>query len=203
MQIGELSERTGVSPQLLRVWERRYGLLRPERSPGGFRLYSDADERRVNAMNERLAAGFPAAAAARLVIEASENSEEVGGGGAFAAVVRRDVRSALRRPAEAATPVVFFVVVAAVFPLGTGASPAALAAVPVSCSGSTAGSGRWCERPVPCRCAARRPAFRGSRRSSSVARCSAAPTPSSSRSRRRSQSRPRSTSRRSDRGSRP
>ena len=50
-------------------------------------------------------------------------------GGAFAAVVRRDVRSALRRPAEAATPVVFFVVVAAVFPLGTGAGPATLSAV--------------------------------------------------------------------------
>ena len=49
--------------------------------------------------------------------------------GAFAAVVRRDVRATLRRPAEALTPVVFFVVVAAIFPLGTGAEPATLAAV--------------------------------------------------------------------------
>ena len=49
--------------------------------------------------------------------------------GAFAAVVRRDVRAALRRPAEAATPVAFFVVAAAVFPLGTGADPATLTAV--------------------------------------------------------------------------
>ena len=49
--------------------------------------------------------------------------------GVFAAVVRRDVRAALRRPGEAATPVVFFVVVAAVVPLGTGATPATLAAV--------------------------------------------------------------------------
>ena len=48
---------------------------------------------------------------------------------ALAAVVRRDVRAALRRPGEAATPVVFFVVVAAVFPLATGAGPAALAVV--------------------------------------------------------------------------
>ena len=47
--------------------------------------------------------------------------------GAFVAIVRRDVRAALRRPGEAATPVVFFVVVAAVFPLATGAGPAALA----------------------------------------------------------------------------
>jgi len=49
--------------------------------------------------------------------------------GAFAAVIRRDVRAALRRPGEAATPVVFFILVAAVFPLGTGAAPATLAAV--------------------------------------------------------------------------
>ena len=52
-----------------------------------------------------------------------------GAPGAFAAVIRRDVRAALRRPAEAATPIVFFVVVAAVFPLGTEAGPATLAAV--------------------------------------------------------------------------
>lgn len=49
--------------------------------------------------------------------------------GAFAAVVRRDVRAALRRPAEALTPVAFFVVAAAVFPLGSGAEPATLAAL--------------------------------------------------------------------------
>lgn len=49
--------------------------------------------------------------------------------GAFAAVVRRDVRAAFRRPAEAIAPVVFFVVVAAVFPFGSGAGPATLAAI--------------------------------------------------------------------------
>ena len=49
--------------------------------------------------------------------------------GAFAAVVRRDVRAALRRPAEALTPVTFFVVAAAVFPFGSGAAPATLAAL--------------------------------------------------------------------------
>ena len=48
---------------------------------------------------------------------------------AFRAVVRRDVRAALRRPAEIAAPVAFFVVVAAVFPLGAGADPATLAAL--------------------------------------------------------------------------
>ena len=34
---------TGLSPSTLRAWERRYGLLKPQRSPGGHRLYSRQD----------------------------------------------------------------------------------------------------------------------------------------------------------------
>jgi DNA-binding transcriptional MerR regulator len=34
---------TGLSPETLRAWERRYGLPRPQRSPGGHRLYSQHD----------------------------------------------------------------------------------------------------------------------------------------------------------------
>ena len=52
VRIGELSKRTGVSPELLRAWERRYGLLRPERSDGGLRLYASADVERVKTMEE-------------------------------------------------------------------------------------------------------------------------------------------------------
>jgi MerR family transcriptional regulator, light-induced transcriptional regulator len=47
LRIGELSKRVGVSPELLRAWERRYGLLHPARSAGGLRLYSPADVERV------------------------------------------------------------------------------------------------------------------------------------------------------------
>ena len=50
VRIGELSDRVGESPTLLRAWERRYGLLQPLRSAGGFRLYGAEDERRVRAM---------------------------------------------------------------------------------------------------------------------------------------------------------
>lgn len=71
IRIGALSKRVGVSPELLRAWERRYDLLRPDRSPGGFRLYSDADVARVQAMQEHLARGLSAAEAARLALEFS------------------------------------------------------------------------------------------------------------------------------------
>ena len=37
------AEKAGVSAQLLRAWERRYGLLAPDRTDSGYRLYSDDD----------------------------------------------------------------------------------------------------------------------------------------------------------------
>lgn len=41
--IRTLAELTGVSPTTLRAWERRYGLLRPERTAKGHRLYGAQD----------------------------------------------------------------------------------------------------------------------------------------------------------------
>ena len=67
LRIGELSRRVGVSRDLLRAWERRYGLLRPVRSDNGFRLYSEVDEWRVHLMQEKLWSGLSAAEAARAV----------------------------------------------------------------------------------------------------------------------------------------
>jgi DNA-binding transcriptional MerR regulator len=65
-RIGQLALRTGVRPERLRAWESRYGLLEPERSEGGFRIYSREDERRVQLMRRHLARGFAAAEAAEL-----------------------------------------------------------------------------------------------------------------------------------------
>jgi MerR family transcriptional regulator, light-induced transcriptional regulator len=72
LRIGELSRRSGVSSELLRAWERRYGLLRPARSGGGLRLYSERDFERVRAMQRHLASGLAAAQAAELAIRESE-----------------------------------------------------------------------------------------------------------------------------------
>ena len=58
----------GVSEHLLRIWDRRYGLLKPARSPGGFRLYSEADADRVRRMQAYLTRGLSAAEAARAVL---------------------------------------------------------------------------------------------------------------------------------------
>jgi DNA-binding transcriptional MerR regulator len=69
VRIGELSRRTGVSPELLRAWEQRYGVLRPTRSDGGFRLYSPQDEHRVATMRSHLERGLSAAEAARITLD--------------------------------------------------------------------------------------------------------------------------------------
>src|SRR3954452_11984591 len=69
MRIGELSRRTGVSPELLRAWEQRYSLLQPTRSDGGFRLYSPQDEHRVATMRSHLERGLSAAESARLTLD--------------------------------------------------------------------------------------------------------------------------------------
>ena len=50
MRIGELSQRVGMTTHALRAWEKRYGLLRPTRTPGGYRVYGPADEKRVRHM---------------------------------------------------------------------------------------------------------------------------------------------------------
>ena len=68
LRIGELSRRVGVSDHVLRAWEARYGLFHPIRSTGGFRLYSQGDERRVRRMQFHLAQGLSAAEAAHAAI---------------------------------------------------------------------------------------------------------------------------------------
>jgi MerR family transcriptional regulator, light-induced transcriptional regulator len=69
LRIGELSRRSGVSPELLRAWEHRYRLLHPTRSKRGLRLYSLEDLERVRLMQHHLALGLAAAEAAAIATE--------------------------------------------------------------------------------------------------------------------------------------
>jgi DNA-binding transcriptional MerR regulator/methylmalonyl-CoA mutase cobalamin-binding subunit len=66
LRIGELSRRVGVTPDVLRAWERRYGVLRPHRSRSGQRLYGVEDEARVRRMLALIESGYSASVAARL-----------------------------------------------------------------------------------------------------------------------------------------
>jgi DNA-binding transcriptional MerR regulator len=67
IRIGELSRRVGVSQETLRAWERRYGVLRPRRTSGGYRVYDAGDEARARRMRELIGGGWAAAEAASAV----------------------------------------------------------------------------------------------------------------------------------------
>ncbi len=92
-RIGEFARRVDVNPDLLRAWERRYGLLQPVRSPGGFRLYSEDDAERVARMRRALDEGLSAAEAARAALDRGLRSAgllEDGAGRLLAAIERYD-----------------------------------------------------------------------------------------------------------------
>ena len=55
--IGVVSERTGLTADVLRVWERRYSVVEPRRSAGGQRLYSDADVERLSLLHRATRGG--------------------------------------------------------------------------------------------------------------------------------------------------
>ena len=46
-KIGVVSQKTGLSAATLRLWEDQYGLLAPDRTVGGTRLYSESDVERI------------------------------------------------------------------------------------------------------------------------------------------------------------
>ncbi|MBQ0799389.1 MAG: MerR family transcriptional regulator [Porticoccaceae bacterium] len=57
--IRELSARTQVNTVTLRAWERRYGLLKPERTTKGHRLYSEGDVVIIEEILALVARGVP------------------------------------------------------------------------------------------------------------------------------------------------
>lgn len=55
--LGAVSRLTGLSPELLRAWERRYGVVEPLRTPGGTRRYRAEDLERLRLLKAAVDAG--------------------------------------------------------------------------------------------------------------------------------------------------
>jgi methanogenic corrinoid protein MtbC1 len=65
LSIGDICDETGLSPDVIRVWERRYGFPVPVRLPSGHRRYRPEDLNRLRLMAEAVAQGHrPSLAAA-------------------------------------------------------------------------------------------------------------------------------------------
>lgn len=69
LSIGELARRAGVSESTLRAWERRYGLLAPDRTAGGHRRYSLDDVGRIEDLLALVSSGYSVDAAAERIRE--------------------------------------------------------------------------------------------------------------------------------------
>src|SRR5688572_5756897 len=67
--IGVVAERTGLSPDLLRVWERRYRAVEPSRMSDAQRLYSDTDVERLRLLRLATLAGRSIRQVAQLATE--------------------------------------------------------------------------------------------------------------------------------------
>ena len=65
--------RSGLSPHVIRAWERRYGAVTPSRGHGHRRLYSETEIERLALLREATAAGHPISTIAQL------NASELGG----------------------------------------------------------------------------------------------------------------------------
>lgn len=68
--IGVVARRTNIHPETLRVWERRYQMVVPQRNLTGRRLYSEDDILKLSLVNLLTKAGHPVSGLADLSIEA-------------------------------------------------------------------------------------------------------------------------------------
>jgi MerR family transcriptional regulator, light-induced transcriptional regulator len=71
-----VANRTGLSPHVLRAWERRYGVVAPHRSQGGQRLYSDQDVERLRQLRQLTGKGHSISRIATLSLAELERLEE-------------------------------------------------------------------------------------------------------------------------------
>lgn len=67
---------TGVTPATLRAWERRYGILLPDRTAGGHRLYSARDIAAIKWLKEHIEQGMTISRASALLQKQLYTSSE-------------------------------------------------------------------------------------------------------------------------------
>lgn len=72
--IRTLSELTGIPTTTLRAWERRYGLLKPDRTPKGHRLYSSEDVELIREISALLKNNHTISEAIRIIRDPDRNN---------------------------------------------------------------------------------------------------------------------------------
>lgn len=72
-RIGSVARMTGIALPTLRMWERRYGVVEPERTPAGGRLYTRAHVARLAMLQAAVQAGHAIGTVARLPDDEIQN----------------------------------------------------------------------------------------------------------------------------------
>ncbi len=70
--IKEAAARTGLTVPVLRAWERRYGVVSPTRTAGGYRVYDEAAIGRLWSMRRLIDDGWSPSAAAAAIIAGTD-----------------------------------------------------------------------------------------------------------------------------------
>ncbi|ROM57478.1 helix-turn-helix-type transcriptional regulator [Pseudomonas poae] len=77
LPIREVARQTGVNPVTLRAWERRYGLIVPQRTPKGHRLFSAEHVQRIHTILTWLNRGVPVSQVKNLIDSAQALPDSV------------------------------------------------------------------------------------------------------------------------------
>ncbi|MEN9935533.1 MAG: hypothetical protein RLZZ387_2112 [Chloroflexota bacterium] len=83
-----VARETGVPPDTFRAWERRYGVPRPQRTPGGHRLYSERDMAIIRWLRDRTNEGMNISHAVMLLTSVMEETPQPAGNGEARALER-------------------------------------------------------------------------------------------------------------------
>lgn len=72
--IGEVAVLCDINPVTLRAWQRRYGLLKPQRTDGGHRLFTDADIDRIREIQRWIDTGVQVSKVRSLLYNETEEA---------------------------------------------------------------------------------------------------------------------------------
>ncbi len=75
LQIKQVASATGLSEQIIRKWEQRYGAVKPERLENGYRVYSQLDVQRLLQIKSLVDQGYPVSQAVKFVDAQSEERQ--------------------------------------------------------------------------------------------------------------------------------
>jgi DNA-binding transcriptional MerR regulator len=101
--VGAVARLTGLSAHVLRSWERRYSAVRPQRTSGGSRRYTETDVARLRLLSAAVGEGHPISALAALsdaaiaeLLDLRSETSEVPFEEVLRAIARLDAREVAR-----------------------------------------------------------------------------------------------------------